>query len=85
MIVIRPCDYLDHVMALGRNVARGEVERGVAICASGVGACVTANKVKEARAGIGSRHLFRGPGSERRRHERDLLRRARWFAPSFGI
>jgi ribose 5-phosphate isomerase B len=52
VIVIRPCDYLDHVVPLGRNVARGEVERAVAICGSGVGACVTANKVKKARAAL---------------------------------
>lgn len=38
--------------SLLRNVARGEVERGMAICGSGVGACVTANKVKGVRAAL---------------------------------
>ena len=45
-------DYPDYVVALARNVASGEIERGVAICGSGVGACVAANKVKGVRAGL---------------------------------
>jgi ribose 5-phosphate isomerase B len=43
-------DYPDFVVRLARAVARGEVERGVAICGSGVGACVAANKVAGVRA-----------------------------------
>ncbi len=43
-------DYPDFVVPLARAVAAGEVERGVAICGSGVGACVVANKVDGARA-----------------------------------
>jgi len=35
---------------LARAVARGEVDRGVAICGSGVGACIAANKVPGVRA-----------------------------------
>jgi ribose 5-phosphate isomerase B len=38
-------DYPDFVIPLAQAVARGEVERGLAICGSGVGACVAANKV----------------------------------------
>jgi RpiB/LacA/LacB family sugar-phosphate isomerase len=45
-------DYPDYVVPLARNVARGEVERGVPICGSGVGACVSANKVKGVRAAL---------------------------------
>jgi ribose 5-phosphate isomerase B len=37
---------------LARAVARGDVVRGLAICGSGVGACVTANKVPGARAAL---------------------------------
>jgi ribose 5-phosphate isomerase B len=43
-------DYPDFVVPLAHAVARGEVERGVAICASGVGACVIANKIPNVRA-----------------------------------
>jgi ribose 5-phosphate isomerase B len=43
-------DYPDFVVALARAVANGEVKRGVAICASGVGATVAANKVAGVRA-----------------------------------
>ena len=45
-------DYPDYVVPLARKVARGEVERGLAICGSGVGACVAANKVKGVRAAL---------------------------------
>ena len=43
-------DYPDYVVPLAHAVARGEVDRGVAICGSGVGACVAANKVSGVRA-----------------------------------
>ena len=43
-------DYPDFVVSLARAVARGEVDRGVAICGSGVGACIAANKVPGVRA-----------------------------------
>ena len=43
-------DYPDFVVPLARAVARAEVSRGVAICGSGVGACVAANKVAGVRA-----------------------------------
>jgi len=43
-------DYPDYVVPLARAVARAEVDRGVAICGSGVGACVVANKVPGVRA-----------------------------------
>jgi len=43
-------DYPDFIIPLGRAVAAGKVERGLAVCGSGVGACVCANKVKGVRA-----------------------------------
>ena len=45
-------DYPDFVAPLARAIARGEVERGVAVCGSGVGASVAANKVAGVRAGL---------------------------------
>ena len=43
-------DYPDSVVPLARAVSGGDVERGVAICGSGVGASVVANKVAGVRA-----------------------------------
>lgn len=43
-------DYPDFIVPLARAVASGEVERGVGICGSGVGASVVANKVAGVRA-----------------------------------
>ena len=38
-------DYPDFVIPLAQAVAAGKVERGIAICGSGVGAAVCANKI----------------------------------------
>ena len=43
-------DYPDFVVPLARAVAAGSVDRGIAICGSGVGASVAANKVPGVRA-----------------------------------
>jgi ribose 5-phosphate isomerase B len=43
-------DYPDLIVPLARAVARGEVFRGIAICGSGVGVCVAANKLAGVRA-----------------------------------
>ncbi len=45
-------DYPDFVIPLAKAVAAGEVQRGVAVCGSGVGATVAANKVRGARAAL---------------------------------
>jgi RpiB/LacA/LacB family sugar-phosphate isomerase len=43
-------DFPDFIIPLARAVADGTVERGIALCGSGVGAAVVANKVKGVRA-----------------------------------
>lgn len=43
-------DYPDFIVPLAQAVARGEVDRGIAICGSGVGACIASNKVPGVRA-----------------------------------
>jgi ribose 5-phosphate isomerase B len=57
-------DYPDFVIPLGRAVAAGSVERGVAICGSGVGASVCANKIPGVRAGLVSDHFSARQGVE---------------------
>ena len=45
-------DYPDFVVPLARAVAAHEVDRGIVICGSGVGACVAANKIGGVHAGL---------------------------------
>ena len=45
-------DYPDFVVPLARTVAAGEIDRGIVVCGSGVGACFTANKVPGVRAAL---------------------------------
>ena len=45
-------DFPDFVIPLAKAVASKEVFRGVAICGSGVGACVAANKIQGIRAAL---------------------------------
>ena len=57
-------DYPDFVVPLSSAVVAGEVERGVAICGSGVGASVCANKVKGIRASLIHDHFSAKQGVE---------------------
>jgi ribose 5-phosphate isomerase B len=61
-------DYPDFVIPLGQAVAANQVERGIAVCGSGVGACVCANKIKGVRA-----CLIEDPFSARQGVEDDQL------------
>jgi len=45
-------DYPDFVIPLAHAVAGGQVDRGLALCGSGVGASVAANKVAGVRAAL---------------------------------
>jgi len=45
-------DYPDFAIPLACAVARGDVERGVLLCGSGVGASVAANKIVGVRAAV---------------------------------
>ncbi|MEO8879096.1 MAG: RpiB/LacA/LacB family sugar-phosphate isomerase [Gemmatimonadaceae bacterium] len=57
-------DYPDFVVPLARAVAAGEVERGIAICGSGVGAAMCATKVRGVRAAIVHDHFSAHQGVE---------------------
>jgi len=57
-------DYPDYVVPLARAVVAGEVERGIAICGSGVGASVCANKVPGIRAALIHDHFSARQGVE---------------------
>jgi ribose 5-phosphate isomerase B len=45
-------DYPDVVVPLGRALANGEIHKGIAICGSGVGVSIAANKLKGVRAAL---------------------------------
>jgi ribose 5-phosphate isomerase B len=57
-------DYPDFVIPLGRAVAAGEVDRGIAVCGSGVGASICANKVPGVRAALILDHFSAQQGVE---------------------
>jgi len=57
-------DYPDYVIPLAQAVAAGKVERGIAICGSGVGASVCANKIPGVRAGLIHDHFSARQGVE---------------------
>ncbi len=57
-------DFPDFVFPMARAVAAGEVERGIAICGSGVGASVCANQVRGVRACLIHDHFSARQGVE---------------------
>jgi len=57
-------DYPDFVIPLARAVASGKVERGVAVCGSGVGASICANKVPGVHAALILDHFSARQGVE---------------------
>ena len=57
-------DYPDFVIPLAEAVAGGKVDRGLAICGSGVGASVCANKIEGVRACLIHDHFSAKQGVE---------------------
>jgi ribose 5-phosphate isomerase B len=45
-------DYPDFAERAGRALISGEADRGVVICGSGIGVCITTNKMKGVYAGL---------------------------------
>ena len=46
------CDYPVFGAAVAREVASGDADRGVAVCGSGLGICMAANKIPGVRAAV---------------------------------
>jgi len=57
-------DYPDFVIPLADAVATGWADRGIALCGSGVGASICANKILGARAALISDHFSARQGVE---------------------
>ena len=47
-------DYPDYALKVARQVASGEADRGVLVCATGIGMSIAANKVHGIRAALGT-------------------------------
>ena len=51
--VIDPLDdYPDYAKSVAETVASGKAHKGIMLCGSGVGAAITANKIKNVRASV---------------------------------
>jgi ribose 5-phosphate isomerase B len=49
---VESVDYPDYALAVGRAIQRGEADRGILICGSGVGISIAASKLRSVRAGV---------------------------------
>jgi ribose 5-phosphate isomerase B len=47
-----PSDYPDYAHAAAESIARGECDRGILVCGSGIGMDIVANKSKGVRAAV---------------------------------
>jgi ribose 5-phosphate isomerase B len=47
-----PVDYPDFAEKTAKTILKGQAERGIIICGSGVGVCIAANKIKGIYAGV---------------------------------
>ena len=46
------CDYSDYAIKVSESVARGDFDRGILVCGTGIGMCIASNKVKGIRAAL---------------------------------
>ena len=44
------CDYPDYAQQVGRSVAKGQSDRGILVCSTGIGMAMAANKIQGVRA-----------------------------------
>ena len=45
------CDYIDYALPVCNAVKKGECDKGILICGTGIGMSITANKIKGIRCG----------------------------------
>lgn len=57
-------DYPDKIVPLALAISTGEIDRGIAICGSGVGAAIAANKITGVRAALINEHFSAHQGVE---------------------
>ena len=47
-----PCDYPDIAAVVAKKVSKGEADRGILICGTGIGMAIAANKFPKVRAAV---------------------------------
>lgn len=57
-------DYPDYIIPLARAIQKKEIDRAIAVCGSGVGASVVANKIPGVRAALITEHFSAHQGVE---------------------
>jgi len=57
-------DYPDFIIPLAKAIQEKEIDRGIAVCGSGVGASVVANKISGVRAALITEHFSAHQGVE---------------------
>ena len=55
-------DYPDYAGKVALSVSKGEAQKGILICGSGIGVCIAANKFKGVRASIAHDEYSAGQG-----------------------
>ena len=77
-------DYPDIAIACAEAVARGEYERGIIICGTGIGVCIAANKVKGIRAAL-CHDTFSARMSRQHNNANILTMGGRVIGPSLAV
>ena len=72
-------DYPDYAMAVAHEVARGNAERGVLVCMTGMGMAMAANKVHGIRAALGTN--LEEVGLTRRHNDANILALSARYTP----
>jgi ribose 5-phosphate isomerase B len=77
-------DYPDYAATLGNRIVSGDAIRGILICGSGIGMCISANKIPGIRAAV-----VENPVAARLSREHNdaniLCLGSRFIAPEYGI
>ena len=77
-------DYPDIAISCAEAVARGEYEKGIIVCGTGIGVCIAANKVKGIRAAL-CHDVFSAGMSRRHNNSNILTMGGRVIGPSLAV
>jgi ribose 5-phosphate isomerase B len=81
---IESCDYPDYISLVAQQILSGSVEKGIAICGTGIGASIVANKFPGIRAALCS-NCFMAEMSRRHNNSNVLVLGARVLGEDLAI